>query len=262
MGITLWYTCPNWGNNYKMGRHPKRNGDQKVEHERSERMKVVISLGGMFFSEVEKLKGAAAILNELARSCNLCVVTGGGMHAREYIARARELGANEVFCDYLGIALTRINAKLLIATLHDAYPEPFLDYKEAAMAHRRGPEQRVVVMGGVSPGYTTDAVAALLADYLNAELLLIVTSVDGVYDSDPHINPSARKYEKLSPKELVAVTMKAELKAGSRIVIDPVAAKLIERSGMRTIVIDGRDPRAIIDAVHGKHHGTEISESQ
>ncbi len=225
-------------------------------------MNVVISLGGIFFSDAGQLKGVAAVLDELARSCTLCVVTGGGTRARDYIAFARELGANEVFCDYLGIALTRINAKLLIAALHEAYPEPFQDYHEAVMAHRSGPEQRVVVMGGVSPGYTTDAVAALLAEYLNAELLLIVTSVDGVYDSDPQVNQTARKYERLSPKELVALTMQGELKAGSRIVIDPVAAKLIERSGMRTIVIDGREPRAIINAVHGTHHGTEIAESQ
>jgi uridylate kinase len=54
--------------------------------------------------------------------------------------------------------------------------------------------------------------------------------------------------------------MKGDLKAGSRIVIDPVAAKIIERSGIKTIVIDGSDPHTIIDAVDGKHQGTEISE--
>lgn len=221
-------------------------------------MKVVISLGGMFFSDAETIKNVAAMLDELAKSCNLYVVTGGGERAREYINIARELGANEALCDYMGIALTRINAKLLISALRNAYPEPFLDYKEVAVTKVKGDEERIAVMGGVSPGYTTDAVAAILAEFVSADLLLDVTSVDGVYDADPRIDPGAKKYDKLSPTELVVLTMKGDLKAGSRIVIDPVAAKIIERSGIKTIVINGRDPRDIIDAVHGKHRGTEI----
>ncbi|MHC1623206.1 MAG: UMP kinase [Candidatus Methanospirareceae archaeon] len=222
-------------------------------------MKVVISLSGIFFSDAETIRNVAEVLEELAKSCNLYVVTGGGERAREYINIARELDANEALCDYMGIALTRINAKLLISALRTAYPEPFLDYKDVAVAKVNGSEEQIAVMGGVSPGYTTDAVAAILAEYVNANLLLDVTSVDGVYDADPHINPTAKKYDKLSPKELVALTMKGNLKAGARIVIDPVAAKIIERSGIKTIVIDGSNPRAIIDAVHGKHQGTEIS---
>jgi uridylate kinase len=223
-------------------------------------MKVVVSLGGMFFSDAKRIKNVAQIFDELAQSCDLYVVTGGGDLARQYIAIARDFGANEALCDYIGIYLTRLNAQLLIAALKTAFPEPFLDYKEVAVAKVTSEEARVAVMGGVSPGSTTDAVAALLAEYVNADLLIVATSVDGVYDVDPRIDPNARKYEKLSPKELVALTMNGELKAGSRIVIDPVAAKIIERSGIKTIVIDGSNPRAIIDAVQGKHQGTEIAE--
>jgi len=226
-------------------------------------MKVVISLGGIFFADAESIKKVAEALEELAKSCNLYIVTGGGETARERIKIARDLGANEAICDYIGIAVTRINAKLLISTLHDAYPEPFSDYKEIAeakaVAKGEGEEAKIAVMGGVSPGYTTDAVAAILAEYVNADLLVDVTSVDGVYDADPRRYPDARKYDKLTAKELVALTAKEELKAGSRIVIDPVAAKIIERSGIKTIVIDGNKPHNILDAVHGKHHGTEIN---
>ena len=223
-------------------------------------MKVVISLGGIFYSDSARIKSVAAVLDELAESCELSVVTGGGERAREYIAIARALGANETLCDYLGIAQTRINATLLIAALKKAYPEPFRDYREVAMARASGGPARIAVMGGVSPGYTTDAVAAMLAEYLHADLFIDVTSVDGVYDADPRTVPGAKKYTRLSPKELVALTMTGLLKAGSRIVIDPVAAKIIERSGLKTLVISGQDdPRSIIDAVHGRHQGTEIS---
>ncbi len=152
--------------------------------------------------------------------------------------------------------MTRLNAKLLITALKDAYLEPFHDYKDAA-AVQEG--KKIAVMGGVSPGHTTDAVAAILAEYVYADRLIVVTSVDGVYDADPHVYPDAKKYDRLTAKELVALTMKEVLKAGSRIVIDPVAAKIIERSGIETIVIDGRNPRNITGAVHGDHHGTVIT---
>ncbi len=226
-------------------------------------MKVVISLGGIFFADAEGIKKVAEVLEELAKSYNLYVVTGGGEIARECIQIARDLGANEATCDYIGIALTRVNAKLLISALHNAHPEPFSDYKEVAEAKAvvksDGEEAKITVMGGVSPGYTTDAVAAILAEYVNADLYIDVTSVDGVYDADPRRYPSARKYDKLTAKELVALTTKEILKAGSRIVIDTVAAKIIESSGIKTIVIDGSKPQNILDAVHGKHQGTEIN---
>ena len=221
-------------------------------------MKVVISLSGTFFEDATRIKQIAEVLEEIAKSYGLYIVTGGGKIARERIKIARELGANETICDYIGIAVTRVNAKLLISALHNAHPEPFSAYNEVAGAGL-GEEARISVMGGVSPGYTTDAVAAILAEYVNADLFIDVTSVDGVYDADPRRYPEAKKYDKLTAKELVALTAKEELKAGSRIVIDPVAAKIIERSGIKTLVIDGSNPRDILNAVQGKHHGTAIN---
>ncbi len=221
-------------------------------------MKVVISLSGSFFEDATRIKQIAEVLEEIAKSYGLYIVTGGGKIARERIKIARELGANETICDYIGIALTRVNAKLLISALRNVHPEPFPAYNEVAGAGAVE-EARISVMGGVSPGYTTDAVAAILAEYVNADLFIDVTSVDGVYDSDPRRYPEAKKYDKLTAKELVALTAKEELKAGSRIVIDPVAAKIIERSGIKTIVIDGSNPRDILNAVQGKHHGTAIN---
>nr|QNO51566.1 uridylate kinase [Methanosarcinales archaeon ANME-1 ERB6] len=221
-------------------------------------MKVVISLSGIFFEDAASIKQIAEVLEEIAKSYSLYIVTGGGKIARERIKIARELGANETICDYIGIALTRVNAKLLISALRNAHPEPFSAYNEVAGAGAEE-EARIAVMGGVSPGYTTDAVAAILAEYVNADLFIDVTSVDGVYDVDPRRYPEAKKYDKLTAKELVALTAKEELKAGSRIVIDPVAAKIIERSRMKTIVIDGSNPRDILNAVQGKHHGTAIN---
>ena len=58
-------------------------------------MKVVISLGGIFFEDATRIKNVAVVLEELAKSHRLYVVTGGGQPARDYIKIARELGANE-----------------------------------------------------------------------------------------------------------------------------------------------------------------------
>ncbi len=227
-------------------------------------MRVVISIGGAYFADAVRIKNMAAALDELVEhpsGCGLYAVTGGGAVARHYIAIARELGANEAICDYIGIALTRVNARLLISALRNAYPEPFYDYTSV---RAKLPELescgKIAVMGGVTPGYTTDAVSAILAEYINADLLLNVTTVDGVYDVDPRKHPNAKRYSRLTAKELVRLTTECDLRAGSRIVIDPVAAKIIERSGIRTVVLDGSNPRNIIDVIiNGRQHGTEIT---
>ncbi|MEM2934074.1 MAG: UMP kinase, partial [Methanocellales archaeon] len=189
----------------------------------------------------------ARVIKKIAKKHKVVVVTGGGAIARNYIDAARKLGADEASCDLIGIEVTRLNARLFISALRpDAYPEPALDYKEAESALSSG---KIVVMGGVAPGQTTDAVAAILAEYLKADLLVNATSVDGVYSADPKLDPNARKFDKLSPSELVDIVMKIEMKAGSKSPIDPLSAKIIERSKIPTIILNGENPRNLLDAI-------------
>jgi uridylate kinase len=160
-------------------------------------------------------------------------------------------------CDYMGIDVTRINARLLISALEDtAYPEPPTSYREAEDALA---DDKVPVMGGMAPGQTTDAVAAVFSEYTNADLLVYATSVDGVYTADPRTDDDAEKRERVDPHELVEIVMQTEMSAGTNSVVDALAAKIIERSAVRTIVLDGSDPddlrRAVVD---GAHDGTEI----
>lgn len=222
-------------------------------------MKVVISAGGSVLAKglsPEKFKSYASSLKELAKKNMVFIVTGGGQAARDYISAARKLGADESTCDIIGIELTRLNARLLISALGEAaYHEPPLNYKEAKNASL---SDKIVVMGGVSPGHTTDAVSALLAEYVGADLLINATSVDGVYTSDPKKNKNAKKFEAMTPKQLIEVVMKTEMIAGANSPIDLLAAKVIERSGIKTIVMNGENPEDIVNAVRGKHKGTVI----
>lgn len=224
-------------------------------------MNVVVSIGGSVLAPdigFERVAEHAAVIEGLVEEgCTVGVVVGGGSVAREYIAAARELGANEIQLDEIGIDVTRLNARLLIAALGDqAVTSAAETYEEAGVAMKRGD---VAVMGGVAPGQTTDAVSAALAEYTDADLLVYATSVPGVFSADPNEDPDAQKLRELTPAELVDVIAGIEMNAGSSAPVDLLAAKLIERSGMRTIVLDGTKPERIGDAVrYGEHDGTDI----
>ncbi|WP_049985278.1 UMP kinase [Halobellus rufus] len=224
-------------------------------------MRVVVSIGGSVLApdlDAGRVEGHAAVVETLVEEgCEIGAVVGGGGVARDYIGTARELGANEVQLDQIGIDVTRINARLLIASLGaNVDPKVARDYEDAGDAIRRGD---VSVMGGVMPGQTTDAVAAALAEYVDADLLVYATSVDGVYSADPSTDPSAEKYGTLTGRELVDVIAPMSRDAGASAPVDLLAAKLIERSEMRTIVLDGTDPKRIESAVlRGEHDGTDV----
>lgn len=223
-------------------------------------MRIVISLGGSVLANATgSLAGYADIIKKIARNNAIFIVTGGGQTARDYIKVARTLGASESACDMIGIDATRLNARLLISALGDAaYPEPPRTYTDAAAAGLLG---KVVVMGGVIPGQTTDAVSAVLAEHVGADLLINATSVDGVYTKDPNKYSDAKMIPSMTPRQLVEIVRHTEMVAGANSPFDLMAAKIIERSGIKTLVISGKDPVNILNAVKGTHTGTAISEN-
>ncbi|MBN1323727.1 MAG: UMP kinase [Methanotrichaceae archaeon] len=221
-------------------------------------MIIVYSLGGSILAgqDPESLRGYGKVLLEIAKEHQVYVVVGGGRIAREYIEKARALGASEAFCDSIGIEATRLNALLLVAALEGKAPlEIPCSYQKALLAARL---HRLVVMGGLYPGQTTDAVSAMLAEYASADRLIIATSVDGVYTSDPETDPSAKRIERMTPAELVLITNRTELKAGSRSPVDPLAAKIIERSVIPTAIVLGKEIANLKKAISSSHTGTEI----
>lgn len=223
-------------------------------------MRVVVSVGGSVLVpdlDSSRVAGyAAAVERLLDAGHEVCVVVGGGATAREYIGAARELGANETELDHLGIAVTRLNARLLVAALDErAVSAPATDHSEARTALRRG---EVPVMGGTEAGHTTDAVATALAEYVDADLLVYATSVPGVFDTDPETDPEATKYGQIGVDDLVALVGEMGIEAGSNAPVDLLATKLLQRAGLRAVVLDGSDPEAVVAAVEGDHDGTDI----
>jgi uridylate kinase len=223
---------------------------------------IVVSLGGSILVpslDSHHLKEYASILREMASKYRVFVVVGGGGEARRYIAVARDLGIDEADADDIGILVTRLNASLMAGALGDAaYPRVAENYRDALEYAESG---KIVVLGGVIAGQTTDAVAAVLAEYTHALALFNVTSVDGIYSADPRRDPRAVRHAHLTPAQLLGVIQKNQLLAGSNIVFDIVAVKVIERSRIPLMVLDGRDPRAFRNAVlEGKFTGTVVCE--
>lgn len=217
-------------------------------------MKVVFSIGGsvIFPKEGSREEEYKEVIGRLSKSHEIKIVIGGGGKAREVVAEARKKGLNEGKCDELAIRVTRENAKKLIEVLGFGFGEVPLAIDEAASI------KGLTIMGGTHIGHTTDAVAAMLAEYWDADLLVIGTNVDAVYSEDPDKNPEAERFEKLTARELVEITMKNVMKATSAGVVDPHAAKIIERSGIRTRVVDAGTPENLEKAII-KNIGTEIN---
>lgn len=226
-------------------------------------MKIVISIGGSVLVPEEIDLSYAKYLGELVKHLSvkhqLALVTGGGRLARKYIETARKFGAAEISCDLIGITATALNARLLSAILgKKATIEPPTTFKEALDEMSFG---KIVVMGGTYPAHSTDAVAALLAEYIGANLLINASNVDGIYDKDPHKNKDAKLYKKIRIEELIELIKSNPASAGEYELIDILAAKIIQRSKIKTIFLNGRDLDNLRNAIEGKKFVGTIIES-
>jgi uridylate kinase len=224
--------------------------------------RVVLSLGGsILFPTLEenRLAGYLPVLRRLAEKMQIFIVVGGGGEARRYIGVARSAGVDEATCDEIGIRVTRLNALLLVSALGEsAYPVVAGSQTEAIAAGVA--TGKIVVMGGVTPAQTTDAVAAVLAEMVNADLLVNVTSIDGIYSADPKKDPNAIRFESLTADELMKIVSGDSLSAGSNTVMDMVAVKVAQRSGIPMVVVDGREPGNLAAALlEGRLKGTVVT---
>ena len=232
-----------------------------------QKKRIVIKLSGSIFSLSDNpdqdsnnyydiFKQYSDILTNLTPNVQLIVITGGGSIARLYINFARKLGLDEASLDLLGIAISRVNAKLLIASLgHYAYPEVPLSLDDVA---RFVESNKIIVSGGLHPGQSTNATSALIAEKTRASEFINATDVNGIYDSDPRKNKNAHLFAKIELDKLLNMLLKESSMAGEYDLLDIVALKVIERSKIRTRVILS-NPKNISNTIQGrKYIGTEL----
>ena len=219
--------------------------------------RIVIKLSGKVFGmdNTKTLKDYATFLVKISKICQPVVVAGGGKIARHYISHARSSGADESTLDELGIEVSRLNARLLIYALKNkAYPHPPTNLQEVRHAVDSG---LIVVAGGLHPGQSTNATAALIAEKIHATVFLNATDVDGIYDSDPNKNKNAKKFKRIDLKSLRRLLIHEDFVAGGYDLMDIVALKVIERSKIKTRVLKA-DIKKLEKAIKGIPVGTEI----
>ncbi len=190
-------------------------------------------------------------IGELAESLNSgneqkVIVTGAGGLSKYQ----KKVEGNKGEKDLIGIKATRLHAQTLLTEIENSYPEVPEKPEEIQKAASTG---KNVVTGGLVPGYSTDAVAATVAELLDADLY-IATRVDGIYSGDPEEDEDAEKFDEITVGKLLEMTG-GKNEPGTYSVVDESALRLIERSSIRTKVFYA-DNENIVDPEDAD--GTEI----
>lgn len=190
------------------------------------------------------------------------VTVGGGKTCRDYASAAKILGSSNFDMDEIGIAATRLNARLVIQSLDSANPKVLTSFSRASELVRGN---QIPVFGGLLPGYTTDAVAALLAESLNA-VFINLTNVDGIYSADPRESKTAKFYETISHERLLSIIMRSASRAsspGQHVVLDIPSALILKRSNIKSMIMLAEDTENFEAAVRGQEFSgtTVITES-
>ena len=187
----------------------------------------------------------------------VAIVVGGGN-----FWRGRSSGKmDRTRADHMGMLATSINALALADALEQlgvtARVQTAIEMRQIAEPYIRNKavrhleKGRVVIFGcGTgNPFFSTDTAAALRAAEIGADVIFKATNVDGVYDSDPKLNPDAKKYDTLSHIDV--------LQQGLH-VMDSTAASLCMDNGIKILVFNLDNPDNIVSAVTGKTIGTLV----
>ncbi len=187
----------------------------------------------------------------------VAIVVGGGN-----FWRGRSSGKmDRTRADHMGMLATSINALALADALEQlgvtARVQTAIEMRQIAEPYIRNKavrhleKGRVVIFGcGTgNPFFSTDTAAALRAAEIGADVIFKATNVDGVYDSDPKLNPDAKKYDTLSHIEV--------LQQGLH-VMDSTAASLCMDNNIEILVFNLDNPDNIVAAVTGETIGTTV----
>ncbi len=138
---------------------------------------------------------------------------------------------------------TRVQTALTITRV----AEPYILRK--AMSHLKKGRVVIFACGTGNPYFTTDTAAALRAAEINAEVLLLAKNVDGIYDSDPRLNPNAKKLDEVSYKEYIAKELHA---------MDTTAITICMENDIHVLAFGLFEDNALVRTVTGEKIGTLI----
>ncbi|KXZ43118.1 hypothetical protein GPECTOR_102g71 [Gonium pectorale] len=189
----------------------------------------------------------------------LAVVVGGGNYFR---GASAPKGMDRAQADYVGMLATVMNALLLQGALEalgvDTRVQTAIEMREVAepyirrRAIRHLQENRVVIFGAGTgnPFFTTDTAAALRAAEMNADVFMKATKVDGVYDCDPMKHQHAKKYDKLSYRQVSVDNLQ---------VMDETAITLCKENNIPVLVFNVMDRGNVVKAARGENVGTVVA---
>lgn len=181
---------------------------------------------------------------------DVCIVIGGGNIFRG--AKEAAKGMDRNVADQIGMLATVMNSLFLQDALIKIgvsakvvsglrIPQACEDYSyRKVMSYLQNREVVIFAAGTGSPYFTTDTGAALRAAEMGCDALLKSTQVDGVYDSDPRCNSSAKRFDSLSYDEVI----KKELK-----VMDISAVVLAKENKVPIIIFSQHEESALLNAV-------------
>ena len=187
------------------------------------------------------------------------VIGGGNIFRGAGLARA---GMDRVTGDYMGMLATVMNALAIQDALEarDVFArvmsalqihEVCEDYiRRRAVRHLEKGRVVILAAGTGNPFFTTDTAASLRAIEIGADVLLKATKVDGVYDSDPVVNPDAKRYESVSYDKVLAD------KLG---VMDATAIVMCRDNGLPLRIFDLTQADALVQAMSGGNVGTLVT---
>jgi uridylate kinase len=224
-------------------------------------MRIVVRIGGSVVASPINTdlmgKYADIIKTVKQQGHEVAVVLGGGALAREFIGIAKKLDLDTTAQDEIAISCSRLFAQLFLKKIGESGCNKLaITLDDAAQCLALG---KVVVMGGLKPGITTDAVAALVAERVEANLLVKGTDQDGVYDKDPRKYPDAIKLDHLSIEDLAKIFEGSVHKAGIHQIIDPEALKVLKRKRLKLVIVNGFKPENLLAAISGESVGTVIN---
>jgi len=224
-------------------------------------MRLVVRVGGSVVASPFNpllMNTYVELLFDLKRQRHVvAAVVGGGSLSRELIQTARAMGLNATAQDEVAISVSRLMAQLFVLRLgsYGTLTVP-VTINDAADKLEKG---KIVVMGGLKPGMTTDTVAAMLAERINADLLVKATDVDGIFTRDPKRYKDAERLERLSFDDLFGFFEKEKHEAGIHQVLDPEAVRILQKKRIKTVVVNGFKPENVLLAVKGEKVGTVIN---